>query len=108
MAQAIFTAVILAILAGVKPLEQMYRDRKQSVAFCRDRAVDAILLGFFWIRSVKTSWDPALFGYKLETGDNLTFDECDSVDFAAMPGEDRPQGRPGSRRLSTNSTFAAA
>jgi isoamylase len=44
-------------------------------------------------------WDPAVFGYKLETGDDLTFDERDSAPF--MPrcrvidpaftwGEDRP------------------
>ena len=27
------------------------------------------------------SWDPALFGYKMETGDDLTFDERDSAPF---------------------------
>jgi putative Mg2+ transporter-C (MgtC) family protein len=32
-AAAVSTAVILAILAGVKPLEQMYRDRNQSCRF---------------------------------------------------------------------------
>src|SRR5215472_1667374 len=48
-------------------------------------------------------WDPALFGYKLETGDDLTFDDRDSmafmprcrvVDPAFTWGDDRPPRRP--------------
>ena len=48
-------------------------------------------------------WDPALFGYKHETGDDLTFDERDSmafmprcrvVDPAFTWGDDRPPRTP--------------
>jgi len=48
-------------------------------------------------------WDPAVFGYKMESGDDTTFDERDSaafmpkcrvIDPAFTWGEDRPPGTP--------------
>ena len=31
-------------------------------------------------------WNPALFGYQVESGDDLTFDERDSAPFAMKAG----------------------
>ena len=53
-------------------------------------------------------WDPAIFGYKMETGDDKTFDERDSaafvprgrvVDRAFTWGEDRPPRIPFNQSL---------
>src|ERR1700736_3121138 len=48
------------------------------------------------------TWDPALFGYELETGDDLTFDERDSAPFIPKcvvvdPGQAGTAPGPGPR-----------
>jgi isoamylase len=54
------------------------------------------------------SWDPALFGYRMETADDLTFDERDSaafmprcrvIDPAFTWGDDRPPRTPWERTV---------
>jgi glycogen operon protein len=54
------------------------------------------------------TWDPALFGYKMETGDDLTFDDRDSaafvpkcrvIDPAFTWGDDRPPRTPWERTV---------
>jgi glycogen operon protein len=36
---------------------------------------------YAWAHTGQLKWDPACFGYKLETGDDLTFDERDSAPY---------------------------
>ena len=54
------------------------------------------------------SWNPALFGYKMESGDDLTFDDRDSapympksrvIDSAFTWGQDRPPRTPWNRTV---------
>ena len=56
----------------------------------------------------KLEWNPALFGYQMETGDDLTFDERDSapynlkarvIDSAFSWGDDRPPRIPYDRSV---------
>jgi isoamylase len=54
-------------------------------------------------------WDPAVFGYKLETGDDTTFDERDSAPFVPKcvivdPGFDW-RGEPGRQRVPWDHTI---
>ena len=62
-------------------------------------------------------WDPAVFGYQMETGDDLTFDERDSAPscpnawlwIPTSTGRAKPGDRPyrGTKRSSTRSTLRA-
>ncbi len=36
---------------------------------------------YAWAHAGKLTWNPAVFGYKMESGDDLTFDERDSASF---------------------------
>jgi isoamylase len=49
------------------------------------RVTDSIPTNFYWIHACahtgELTWNPALFGYRMETMDDLTFDERDSAPF---------------------------
>ena len=68
------------MLAGLLPGQLYFRAQLAIAALALGHNATAVLVYAKQIVG-HVQWNPALFGYRMETGDDLTFDERDSAPF---------------------------